>query len=86
MTTLWPEHELPVQALFACDTQWRVAGTLSGVVFLGLDYGACDVSLKAHDLTMTSQAWRDFRVLEGAATALRNGTKPEALLAGEQLQ
>jgi hypothetical protein len=78
---LWPQHVPPLQAFHACDTQWRMAGSLAGTIVVGLDYAACDVSLRHFGIDLTAEGWRDFRTLENAAVKLMNGTKPEVLLA-----
>lgn len=49
----------------ACDTQWRVAGTLGGLVWIGLDYTACDAI--ARRLDIPDAAWADLKIMEGAA-------------------
>ncbi len=77
--SLWPEHVAPVQALHACGTQWRMAGSLAGISVTGLDYAACDVALRRSGLELQGQAFADFQTLESFAAALLNGKKPEEL-------
>lgn len=76
---LWPDHVAPVQALHACGTQWRLAGSLAGVMVTGLDYSSCDVALKRAGLAVEGEAWADFQMLESVACALLNGKKVEEL-------
>jgi Phage related hypothetical protein (DUF1799) len=82
---LWPDHELPVQGYMACASQWRVTASMAGVVYHGLDYTACDVSLRRHGIELDKQAWRDFRDLESYAAFLLNGGKAEDMQ-GDSLQ
>lgn len=35
-----------LRAWLACETQWRVAAGMGGIVWLGLDYSAVDVVLR----------------------------------------
>ena len=84
---LWACHLPAFQALLAADTQWRAASVgMGGLVFLGLDYTAAKISIDMHGLALTAEQWKDFRSIESAATALRNGAKPESLLSQESLQ
>lgn len=56
----WPS----VTAFIACETQWRLAATLTGIIWLGLDYGAVDVVLRR----IGPQAeFRDLLVMEREA-------------------
>ena len=58
----------------ACDTQWRVAGTFGGLMWIGLDYSACDVI--ARRLQVPDAAWADLKTMEGAALPVLN-EKPD---------
>lgn len=53
----------------ACDTQWRVVLGMAGLLWIGLDYTACDVvarRLKVPDEEV-AELWADLKVMEGAA-------------------
>jgi hypothetical protein len=80
LVELWPEHLNPVQGFAACASQWRVTASMAGLYYHGLDYTACEVSLRRHGIELDAQAWRDFRDLEDYAGFLKNGGKPEELL------
>ena len=56
----WPA----VTAFLACETQWRVAAGLAGLVWIGLDYGAVDVVLRRIG---SDAAFADLQVMEDAA-------------------
>ncbi|MDQ0454657.1 DUF1799 domain-containing protein [Rhizobium paknamense] len=58
-------------AFLACDTQWRVVGVgLGGMIWIGLDYTACDVVFRRGHFA--DQAWDDVRVMEEAALPILN--------------
>ncbi|WP_323041579.1 DUF1799 domain-containing protein [Gemmobacter sp.] len=56
----WPS----VLAFLACETQWRTAGTLAGLIWLGLDYPAVDVVLRR---VAPEADFRDLQVMERGA-------------------
>ncbi|WP_092930069.1 DUF1799 domain-containing protein [Rhizobium sp. 9140] len=57
-------------AFRACSTQWRVVGLQFCLVFVGLDYAACDVVLRQIDTSVELLA--DIRVMEEAALEILN--------------
>lgn len=79
---LWPCHVAALDAFVACDTQWRMRSNgMAPALVMGLDYAGVAVALEGFDLKLQPQQWKDFRVLEAAATHLLNGGKYDA--AGE---
>lgn len=36
---MWPEHWHALLLFLSMDTQWRVAATMNGLHYIGLDYG-----------------------------------------------
>ncbi|MGD9862852.1 MAG: DUF1799 domain-containing protein [Pseudodonghicola sp.] len=52
-------------AFLRCETQWRVAATMAGVIWLGLDYDAVDVVL--HRTAAPDAVFFDLQVMEAAA-------------------
>ncbi|MGV1769317.1 DUF1799 domain-containing protein [Agrobacterium vitis] len=60
-----------LMAFLACDTQWRVVGVgLGGMIWIGLDYSACDVVFRRGKYT--DPVWDDLRVMEEAALPILN--------------
>ncbi|MDQ0454719.1 DUF1799 domain-containing protein [Rhizobium paknamense] len=60
-----------LMAFLACDTQWRVVGVgLGGMVWIGLDYTACDVVFRRGKYA--DRVWDDLRVMEEAALPILN--------------
>jgi hypothetical protein len=57
-------------AFMACDTQWRVGVGLSGMIWIGLDYTACDVVFRRRGIA--DHIWDDVRVMEEAALPILN--------------
>ncbi|MNW10192.1 hypothetical protein D3C71_2073540 [compost metagenome] len=57
-------------ALRACETQWRVAVGLSGLIWLGLNYPACKIVLD--DIAAPAHAFADLRYMEGVALRVLN--------------
>ncbi len=74
MAANWPSLE----AFLACSTQWRVtavtmgtaAGVVSQLVWLGLDYTACDVVLRARNAP--AHVLSDLMAMEDAALPILN--------------
>lgn len=64
---LWPCHVAVANAFIAVTTQWRMVGTMSGVLVTGLDYAGAKAGLEAAGITLTPRAWEDLRVMEIAA-------------------
>ncbi len=66
MTTAWNS----VIAFLECQSQWRVAAGLAGIVWLGLDYSACRLVLD--DLQAPADTFADLRFMEDAALKVLN--------------
>jgi len=63
----WPS----LMAFLACDTQWRVVGSMVGFMWIGLDWAGCTARL-AH--RPSSEAiFADMAIMEDAALAILNG-------------
>lgn len=54
----------------ACDTQWRVVLGMAGLLWIGLDYTACDVI--ARRMQVPDDAFLDLKIMEGAALSELN--------------
>lgn len=65
----WPA----VTAFLACETQWRVAAGLAGLIWLGLDYAAVDVVLRR---TGSDAAFADLQLMEDAALEVFSEDRP----------
>ncbi len=75
---VWPENGPALDRFLACATQWRAAAaTLSGIVWIGLDYAGCGVALDRLGLAMTPAAWSDLQQMEAAALQVMNGGSPD---------
>ena len=60
-----------LMAFLSCDTQWRVSGVgMAGLVWIGLDYTACDVAFRRG--RFSDELWNDVRVMEEAALPILN--------------
>lgn len=46
MVEVWRKIWPSVMFFLACETQWRVAATMDGLIWLGIDYVAADVILR----------------------------------------
>jgi hypothetical protein len=57
-------------ALRACETQWRVAVGLAGLIWLGFDYPACKLVLD--DIGAPAHVFADLRYMEGVALQVLN--------------
>lgn len=62
-----PPNGDALDAWLACQTQWRIAAGASGIVYLGLDYGAVDVVLRRMRFADPDAVFADLMVMEGAA-------------------
>ncbi|MDR5655429.1 DUF1799 domain-containing protein [Ruixingdingia sedimenti] len=61
MPVNWPA----VTAFLGCETQWRCAAGLAGLIWLGLDYGAVDVVMRRCGLA--DEVFTDIQLIEQAA-------------------
>ncbi|MGO7686619.1 DUF1799 domain-containing protein [Rhizobium ruizarguesonis] len=59
-----------LMAFLACETQWRVAGSLAGFMWIGLDWAGCSARL-AHRET-SEEIFDDIGVMENAALTVLN--------------
>ncbi len=66
MPTAWDSYI----AFRACETQWRMAVGMSGVIWLGLDYPACRLVLD--DIGAPAHVFADLRYMEGVAMRVLN--------------
>lgn len=66
MPTAWDSYI----AFRACETQWRMAIGMSGVIWLGLDYPSCRLVLD--DIAAPAHVFADLRYMEGVAMRVLN--------------
>lgn len=62
-----PENWTSLCTFLACETQWRVAATMAGMIWLGLDYPGADVVLRRSGVADTDAVFADLQVMEDAA-------------------
>jgi len=62
---VWDVNWASLTAFLACETQWRVAAGLAGLIWLGLDYPGVDVVLRR--LGLADHVFADLQVMERAA-------------------
>lgn len=62
-----PANWASLRAFLDCETQWRVAATMAGMFWLGLDYVAVDVVLRRSKYADPDAVLADLQVMEGAA-------------------
>lgn len=65
-----PANEPAIAAWLECETSWRVASTMAGLFYIGLDYMACRLVLD--DLGSPKETFADLRHMERAALPLLN--------------
>lgn len=61
---IMPANWTSIVAFLACETQWRAAVGMAGLVWLGLDYAGVDVVLRRLG---SDAAFEDLRRMEAAA-------------------
>ena len=74
---LWGGHRAAVDAFIPVMGQWRVAGTMAGLFYVALDYGAVRGVWADLGITAGAELWRQVRVLEDEARRVLNGGKQE---------
>lgn len=62
---VWARNWPSLMAFLACETQWRVAAGLGGVIRLGLDYAAVDIVMRR--AAAGDAVFDDLMVMERAA-------------------
>jgi hypothetical protein len=50
-----------------CENQWRVVAGITGIVWLGLDFGAVDVVLRRSGIARADEVFADIVLMETAA-------------------
>lgn len=56
-----------LDAWLGCDSQWRIAAGMGGLIWLGLDYSAVDVVLRRAQVADPDAVFMDLQIMEGAA-------------------
>lgn len=69
-TTVMPCNWPSFLAFLECSTQWRVAATMAGLFWVGLDYGACRAVLE--DMDCDRRVFADIRHMEREALPILN--------------
>ena len=69
-----PDNMLTAQVFFSLRTQWRAVAGGSGVIYLGLDYGAIPPLLELVGVPRAKrrQTFGELRVMEAAALSILN--------------
>ena len=57
-----PQNWNSLRAFLACDTQWRAAAGMAGLIWLGLDYAGVDIALTR--LGFGDEAFADVQLME----------------------
>ena len=65
-----PANEPAIVAWLECETSWRTAATMAGLIYIGLDYVACRLVLD--DLGSPKGTFADLRHMERVALELLN--------------
>lgn len=65
-----PANWSSLLAFLECQTQWRVAVGMAGIIWIGLDYAACAPVLAAIDVG--PEAFADLRYMEHSALPILN--------------
>jgi hypothetical protein len=69
---IWPENADAARAFLFCATQWRAAGTMGGIGWIGLVYGEVRAYFERKPPANVDDAWWALQVMEGEALRLRN--------------
>lgn len=56
-----------LDAWLGCDSQWRIAAGMGGLIWLGLDYAGVDVVLRRSRLKDPDTVFLDLQIMEGEA-------------------
>ena len=67
---IMPANHATFDAFLSCHTQWRVAATMAGIIWLGLDYTA--VRLVLDDLDAPKHVFADLRLMEAEVLPIMN--------------
>lgn len=67
---VWPENHQTVRLFLACETQWRAAASMAGMIWIGLDYVAVEVVARGMGVAVN---FPDLQLMEGEALRLLNG-------------
>ncbi|MFD1330260.1 DUF1799 domain-containing protein [Mycoplana ramosa] len=67
---IMPTNWRSLMAFLECQTQWRVAAGMAGLIWLGLDYSACKLVLDS--LGAPAGIFADLRFLETCALPILN--------------
>ncbi|EXL08220.1 hypothetical protein BG46_01465 [Brucella anthropi] len=70
MVEIMPANHASFDAFLCCQTQWRVAATMAGLIWQGLDYPA--VRLVLDDIDAPQHAFADIRIMEAEALPILN--------------
>lgn len=77
MFKVWDINWPAVMLFLRCETQWRVAATMAGLIYLGIDYSSAEVVLNAR--SRSARRGRpalglldDLRVMETEASKAMN--------------
>lgn len=62
----WPS----LTAWLACETQWRTAGHMAAITWIGLDYTAVDIVLRRRGFA--AHVFEDLQAMEEAALEVLN--------------
>lgn len=75
---VWAQNWPVVQLFLACQSQWRMAVGLSGMVWLGLDYPGVDVVMRRRRMTRTNSAFEALQAMEFAALRVLQRQRPKS--------
>jgi len=64
-----------MQAFIPVAGQWRVAGTMAGILYVGLDYVAVRMLWEELGIARSPALWRKLAIMEDAGRAVLNARK-----------
>lgn len=70
LVEIMPVNHASFDAFLCCQTQWRVASTMAGLFWQGLDYSA--VRLVLDDVAAPDHVFADIRIMEAEALSILN--------------
>lgn len=66
---VWSINADSLRTWLACETQWRVAAGMAGLIWLGLDYAGVNVVLTLLAPDDPAALFADLQIMEDAALA-----------------
>ena len=73
---VWRVNWKTVTSFVTLETQWRVVAGNSGLIWLGLDYGAAAAAFRSRNFQAWQRLLSELRIMEHAALEVLNAERP----------